>query len=118
MIKENNKSRAEERRKAPRAKWAFNIELLDNNIKTIVRVVNISSAGIYCESEKEIPLFREIQVTVKLPEIDKTLECSGVVVRSERIPKKDCFNLAIYFDDITPKDKGLLAEYIGKKLKK
>lgn len=114
MIKE--KGNIAERRKAPRVKGDFTVEIADQKTRIIADTINISALGIYCQSDHAIPLFREIQVAIMLPGVSKPIGCSGVVVRSEKIPRKERYNLAIFFEDILPEDKEQLSKYIEKKL--
>lgn len=105
-----------ERRKSPRARCDFVIEFDYQNSNITAHVMNISTSGMYMESDCPIPLFREIGIGIKLPGIEKLLECTGVVVRSEKVPGKERYNLAIFFEDIQPEDKNLLADYVEKQL--
>lgn len=107
-----------ERRSTPRVKGDFSIEIAHQKTRVIADTINISSSGIYCQCDSVIPLFREIQVVVMLPGVVKPIICSGVVVRSEKVPGKERYNLAIFFEDIQPGDKNQLAGYVEKKLDK
>lgn len=105
-----------ERRRAPRIKCDFDIEIAQQKKKILAHAVNISSCGMYLVSNHPISLFREIGVGIKLPGIEKLIECSGVIVRSEKDPSKGHYNLAIFFDNIAREDKKRLSEYVKKKL--
>lgn len=105
-----------ERRKSPRAKCDFVIGFEYKNSSVTAHVMNISSSGMYIESNYPVPLFREIGIGIKLPGLERLIECTGVVVRSEKIPGKERYNLAIFFEDIQPEDKSLLADYVEKQL--
>lgn len=105
-----------ERRKAPRVKGDFSVEIAHQKSRIIADTINISSSGIYCQCDHPIPLFREIQVIIMLPGVVKPIICSGVVVRSEKVPGKERYNLAIFFEDIQPEDKNGLAGYVEKKI--
>lgn len=114
MINENGKIK--ERRKSPRVKCDFMVDFEYQNSNVTARAINISSSGMYMEVDYSIPLFREISVGIKLPGISQLIECVGVVVRSEKVPGKDRYNIAIFFEDIEPEDKQRLTEYVEKKL--
>jgi len=115
MIKE--KKVLKERRQSPRVKCDFNIEIESQKSDISGHALNISTSGMYLECDNSIPLFREIRVGIKLPGVDELIECTGVVVRSEKDPKKDCYDVAIFFEDIDVEDKEKLASYIDKKMK-
>lgn len=105
-----------ERRKSPRARCDFVVGLEYQKTNITAHVLNISSSGMYMETDHPIPLFREIGIGIKLPGIEKLIECIGVVVRSEKVAEKERYNLAIFFEDIQPEDKNLLADYVEKQL--
>lgn len=114
MIKE--RERRVERRKHPRVKGDFGIEIADQKSRIIANTINISASGIYCQSDCAIPLFREISIRIKLPKSTYVIECSGVIVRCEKVPGKERYHLAIFLSDISQKDKKLLSSYIEKTL--
>jgi len=116
MIKEKETLR--ERRKYPRLnmKSEFNLKISDEESTAALRIINISASGIYCQSSRPVSLFREIEVSLKLPGVLNIITCIGVVVRCEKVKGKEKYNLAIFFNDIPPKDKNTLSEYIEKKL--
>ena len=116
MIKEKEKLGHPERRKTPRIKGDFLIEIANQKSKIIPDTINISVSGMYYQTDTAIPLFREISMTMFLPDSDTPLECSGVVVRSEKIPGKNRHSVAVFFDDISPEHKDMLAKYVEKKM--
>lgn len=103
-------------RRSPRAKCDFIIQFEYKDTNVSAHVVNISSSGMYMESNASVPLFREVSIGIKLPGMEELIECTGVVVRSEKVPGKERYNLAIFFSDIEPEDKDLLSDYVNKKL--
>lgn len=114
MIKEKRK----ERRKFPRAKADFNIEIAHQKSRIIADTINVSASGMYCQSDRSIPLFREIGIRIKLSGIAAVIECSGIIVRCDKVPGKERYNLAIFFEDLSLKEKGYLSSYVEKKLAK
>lgn len=111
-------SKIKERRKAPRVKGDFEIVVADKKTKVIAKSINISLSGIYFQCNKEIPVFREVGIGLQLPHASQIVECIGVVVRSEKVPGKRLFNIAIFFPYLGEDDKAVLEEYIQEKLKK
>lgn len=112
MIKE----KVVERRKSPRVKDNFSVEIAQEKSSLIADTINISASGIYCQSDSPMPLFREIVIKIKLPDKKDIIECSGVVVRCEKVSGKERYNLAIFFEDISSKDKENLSGYLERKL--
>jgi len=107
-----------ERRKYPRITGVFDVEIAHHKSRFITDTINVSASGIYCQCKDSIPLFREIGIKLNVPGTDKSIECSGVIVRSDKVPKKPRYNVAIFFLDIEPEDKKYLAEYIEKLIAK
>ena len=114
MIKEKRV----ERRKTPRAKADFRVEIAYQNSRIIADTTNISASGIYCQIDHSIPLFREIGISIKVPGIAETIECSGAIVRCEKVPGNERYNLAIFFEDLSIENKSRLSGYVTKKLTK
>lgn len=114
MIKEERG----ERRKSPRVKGDFSVEIAHQKAHIIADTINISASGIYCQSGRSIPLFREIGIRIELPDVTDIIECSGVIVRCEKISEKERYNLAIFFEDLSQKDKVHLSSYVEKLLAK
>lgn len=107
-----------ERRKSPRVKGDFTVEIAHQKSRIIADTINISASGISCQSASAIPLFREIGIRMKLPGIAEAIECSGVIVRCEKVPEKERYKLAIFFEELSQKDKGHLSSYVEKILAK
>lgn len=101
-----------ERRKFPRVKCDFVIQIEHQKSFINAHAINISASGMYLESDQQIPLFREIGIGIKIPGVDEIIECTGVVVRSEEVEDKNIYNTAIFFEDIEQSDKDLLAKYV------
>lgn len=64
--------------------------------------VDVSSRGLHCRTDRPIPEFSKLKVSMELPLSDGdryTVECEGVVVRCEpvRAQGKLGYNLAVYF---------------------
>lgn len=112
------KERRKERREYPRVRGDFRVEIAHHKSCVIADTINISASGIYCQSGHSIPLFREIGIRIKLPGFIEIIECSGAVVRCEKVPGKERYNTAIFFEDLSSKDKGRLSSYVHKKLGK
>lgn len=107
-----------ERRQEPRVKGNFSIQIADQKSKIIAHTLNISSTGIYCQSNSPLSLFREISILMHLPGSSKPLEISGAVVRCDKITGKKLYNLAIFFWYLAPREKKSLSKYIEEELAK
>ena len=85
--------------------------------------VNISSHGVMCLVDRDIPLMTQLEIVFSLPVAvnfsskEKIVKAKGVVVRKEEDAVSDNFFIAIYFSDIKPKDQKVLNEFIAYRLK-
>jgi len=112
----------QERRKAPRIKdeelpLRINIDGFD----TVTHTLNISSSGLYCKVAKDIPLMSRVKLMLMIPNLTKNergVEVEGVVVRAHPViidGQVRHYDVAIFFDDLNPRAKELIANYIARK---
>ncbi len=86
--------------------------------------VNISSNGVMCLVDRDIPLMTQLEIVFSLPlavnfsSKEKIVKAKGVVVRKEEDAVSDKFFIAVYFSEIKPKDQKILNEFIAYRLKK
>jgi len=117
-----------ERRKHPRTENALPLKIFKKGLDVITETRNISCSGVYCRVAKPLPMMSKIGVTLLLPTCRKNkvnsekVKCNGVVVRSEPeiIEEADsvCQNVAIFFTDLSNKDRNKIAEYVLQSFKK
>ena len=85
--------------------------------------INISSHGVMCLLDRDIPLMTQLEIAFSLPvpvnysSKEKIIKTKGVVVRKERAAATDKFFIGIYFSEIKPKDQKVLNEFITYRLK-
>ncbi len=116
--------RRKERRRYPRVKTNLALEIDDRGSIIKSRVENISSSGVYCQTEKPISAMSKVMVSLFLPYPDgqkvdfDQVKFQGVVARSQPIIKRDSiiYSVAIYFSDITKKDKNKIVNFILRNL--
>jgi c-di-GMP-binding flagellar brake protein YcgR len=106
-----------ERRRYPRIEKKLPIKLLTDEYEVSTETKNLSCIGAYCTVDRDIPVLTKLSIMLILPKNSKDkytkVHCRGVVVRKEVInPTK--FNIAIFFNDITPKEKNKILKYINK----
>ncbi|MCR4337475.1 MAG: PilZ domain-containing protein [Candidatus Omnitrophica bacterium] len=113
-----NQNGSSERRRSPRVQGSVPLKVGGEDFDLVSETKNLSSSGVYCRVNRVIDLMSKIRVQFLLPfkqkgkVTTKKLSCDGVVVRVEQDGKQQAFNVAIYFTDISKKDKILLEEYI------
>jgi len=84
--------------------------------------INLSKNGICCQTDRNIPLFREIAVNLVLPSAKvgrgggdpEALQCSAIVVGCEKAPKSDKYDMAAYFVGLSKEQKKRLEDCIEK----
>lgn len=117
-----------ERRKHPRLRSIIPLKISKRGLDVITETRNISCSGVYCRVNKPIPVMSKIGITLLLPiqsnnrVLTKKIKCSGVVVRSEPLIVEEADtawqNIAIFFTDLSKKDKDKIAQYIIQSFKK
>lgn len=116
---------SEERRGFPRIEDAsLALKLNADGFDTVTHTLNISASGIYCKVDKEIPLMSRVKLMLKVPDFSrddktvKSLEVTGVVVREHPViidGETKHYDVAIFFEDLTPKDREIILNYISRK---
>lgn len=107
-----------DRRKAPRLGKNIPVKLCQEGGDIVTETLNLSRLGAYCRVQKNLELMTKFNVQLLLPlkkgsrHITKRISCTGVVVRSEPEPQKDTFCVAIFFNDISPKDAQSISEFV------
>lgn len=110
-----------ERREHPRVYHDFPVKIAANGYDFITTTRNVSCVGAYCHIEKYIPPFTKIMVRLTLPlsvkRVNKkcTVECQGVVVRTED-ENEGGFNVAIFFNTIGAHERQKISQYISQLL--
>lgn len=92
------------------------------NFKVLGEGINLSKNGFCFQSDRSIPLFREIAVNLVLPPHPKkaaakgheALQCSAVVVGCERAGKSGKYDMAAYFVGLSAEQKERLHHCIKK----
>jgi len=115
----------QERRRSPRIRKSIPLKISGDDFDVVTETENISSYGAYCRVNKYIAPMTKLKSVVLLPArqgnktITKKVECTGVIVRAENIPDKhNWFNVAIFFSDISNKDRQKIIDYVNQHLDK
>ena len=115
---------SQERRTFPRINdERLSLKLNAGDFDTTTHTLNISASGIYCKVDREIPLMSRVRVALMLPEASgesravKNLEVDGVVVREHPVIIDGVikhYDIAIFFDSLTPKNRDMIQDYISR----
>jgi len=93
---------------------------------TISQSLNISASGVYCKVDKELPLMSRVKIILMLPletrHAEKVIkiDTDGVVVREHPVIENGKilhYDIAIFFDNLSAKDREIIKEYIENKAK-
>ena len=115
---------SEERRKSPRIKdESLSLKLKLDDFDSITHILNISPSGVYCKIDKEIPLMSRVKLMLMIPDASKEgsikdLEVNGIVVRQHPVIIDGVakhYDVAIFFEELTLKDKEAISAYIARK---
>lgn len=113
-----------ERRKFPRVKDdGLPLKLRLDDFDSITHTMNISSSGVYCKLDKELPLMSRVKLMLMIPDpakenAMKDLEVNGVVVRQHPVTIDGVikhYDVAIFFEDLSEKDKENIGNYVKRK---
>jgi len=107
------KSTGAERRKQRRTDRRINVDIKDGGrgFEIHGKTWNLSSAGAYCRVNRPIPEMTQLMMVLALPE--KELMCRGTVVRQVSDPDNpDYCQLAIFFHDMSEKDRARLSAFV------
>jgi c-di-GMP-binding flagellar brake protein YcgR len=108
-----------ERRQHPRVPSNVPVKITSPGADFVTETRNISCSGAYCRIDQYLEPMTRLGITFLLPVrkdgkvTTKRLSCNGVVVRTENIPNEKEFYVAIFFNDIHPKDTRTLADFVA-----
>lgn len=114
-----------ERRKAIRIDdKGLSIKLKVGDFDSVTHTLNLSTSGIYCKVDKEIPIMSKVRLMLMIPDTSKpdnlttNLELDGVVVREHPVIINDeikHYDVAIFFDNLSDRDTEIISGYISRK---
>ncbi|MBI4974423.1 MAG: PilZ domain-containing protein [Candidatus Omnitrophica bacterium] len=115
----------EERRGYPRIQdEGLSLKLKLGDFDAVTHTLNLSASGVYCKVDKEIPLMSRVKLILMVPDSSKeggttrSLEVLGVVVREHPViidGKTKHYDVAIFFEDLSDKDREIISNYIVRK---
>lgn len=115
----------EDRRHFPRIDDGhLSLKLKAADFDTITHTLNISASGVYCKVDKEIPIMSRVNLMLMVPDVSKedkpvkSIEAGGVVVREHPViidGRIKHYDVAIFFDNLSQKDREIISDYIANK---
>ena len=112
---------SQERRKAPRAAEPIAVAIVDGGGELHAETKNLSASGAYCVLERFIAPMTKLALRFELPNGARraTIQCSGVVVRSEPIivhAERGSYYVAIFFTDLAEQDRAMIKRFVQQRL--
>ncbi|MBN2453502.1 MAG: PilZ domain-containing protein [Candidatus Omnitrophica bacterium] len=114
-----------ERRRAARIKDEdLSLKLNVDGFDMTTHTLNISSSGLYCKVDRELPLMSRVRLVLMIPNISggnkepQALAVDGVIVRAHPViigGKIAHYDVAIFFESLDPAAKETIAAYIARK---
>lgn len=112
-----------ERRRHVRLEQRIPLKISSDDGEIVTQTRNISCSGAYCQVNRYLDPMTKLKIHLLVPIRRKTkldtqkITCNGVVVRTESNPSEGNYHIAIFFNDIQPKDSKSLQAYIKASLK-
>lgn len=115
-----------ERRRYPRIKDKdISVKLSGDGFSAITKSLDVSASGIYCKVKEHMPLMTRVQIVLSIPGKGPScppvnINTEGVVVREHPVKKDgkvDHYDIAIFFNVLTQKERAALVHYIDHKSK-
>jgi c-di-GMP-binding flagellar brake protein YcgR len=114
----NSEGSGAERRQHPRLDNQIPVKICQGDGEIVTQTANISRSGASCRLEQDIQPMTKLKIQLLLAvkrnnsTDNKKISCQGVVVRSVQAEEEGYFNVAIFFNDLAPKDAELISEYV------
>lgn len=110
-----------ERRQSARLVDSVTFKIAYKDYDIICDTLNLSSNGLLCRINQNIPAMTKIGLALILPAPNGTshnqeLRAKGVVVRSEKEPRGKLYQLAIFFTEMTKTHRNQLQGYIQSRM--
>lgn len=117
-------SDSNERRSHKRIKdQDISVKLSGEGFSAITQSLDVSASGLYCKVENKIPVMTRLKIALSVPPCKngasaRTITVEGVVVREHPVyddGQVHHYDVAIFFDSISPRNKKVLNQYISQK---
>ena len=120
-------AKKDDRRSFPRIKdEGLALKLNTGEFDIITHTLNISASGIYCKTDRELPIMSRVKLILMLPESSKDekatkgIEVTGVVVREHPViieGRIKHYDVAIFFENLSARHRKIISDYISRKNK-
>jgi len=107
-----------DRRRHPRVQGNIPVKICGEDFDAVTETKNLSRSGVFCRVDKCIDPMTKFKIQLLLSYkksskmTTKKIACEGVIVRAQKVPGKEEYNTAIYFNDISEKDANAITDYV------
>lgn len=112
----------QDRRRHPRVAKNIPVKISSQAGDILTETINLSISGAYCRLNQKLEPMTVLRMQLLLPAPEKAaakkVSCGGVVVRTEPAADGQCFDTAIFFNSIAPKDIRIIDDFIDSHLEK
>ena len=112
-----------ERRRASRISKSLPLVLRHARDEFVTKTENVSASGAYCTVTRYVAPMTKLKVRLELPgasnRAPRLISGEGIVVRvepSHPTPSRRFYHIAIFFNDLSERSRGLLAAYVERHL--
>lgn len=110
-----------EKRRYPRLETELPLRISIDDYDLATQTENISCIGAYCSINRYVRPLTKLSIILLLPSkrrnrnVTSKIQCKGVVVRTEQKSPRG-YNIAIFFNEISQRDKQKIKEYVNQRI--
>ncbi len=104
-----------ERRKYPRIVKPMNLKVETEDDAIGAEVMNLSANGVFCKVNTNLVPMTNVGIVLPLTYDGgkaESVECFGVVVRTEEIEADKLYHIAVFFNDIQEPEKEKIIRFV------
>ncbi len=116
--------RQADRRQDTRFYESIPVKISSEDFDFVTETINLSRSGVYCRIDKYVEPMTKLKIHLLLPFkrdnkiVTKKVSFHGIIVRTESVPDKNTFNVAIYFNEISKRDVEIVADFVSQVMEK
>ena len=113
-----SQSFSQEKRRHLRVEHSIPLKISGGHGDILTETKNLSCSGAYCRMTQRLEPMTKLRVNLLLPLrknnklTTKKITCQSVVVRTQEVAGEQCYDTAIFFSDIAPKDSRAISEFV------
>ena len=114
----------QEKRRHRRLEHNIPVKISSDYGDILTETKNLSCSGAFCRMSQRLEPMTKLKILLLLPlrksdkMATKKITCEGVVVRTQETVGQNCYDTAIFFSDIAPKDSRTINEFVESMMEK